>query len=51
MECKIEKLFRCSSSPDGYIWIQHPTNEDLMNKINEIIDYINNMEKVGTNAE
>lgn len=41
---KIEKLDYYSTSPDGYHWIQHPTKDDVVNKINEIIDFINKSE-------
>ena len=49
MQNKIEKLSEYTSSPDGYSCYRHPNAIDLMEKINEIIDYIN--EKEGVNAE
>ena len=39
---RIEKLESYSTSNDGYYWIRHPNNDDIVNKINEIIEYINN---------
>lgn len=39
---KIEKLESYSTSNDGYYWIRHPNQDDIVNKINEIIDYLNN---------
>lgn len=39
---KIEKLEYYSSSSDGCIWERHPTYDDIVNKINEIIEVINN---------
>lgn len=41
---QIEKLTKYSTSDDGYHWYDHPTKEDMVNKINEIIDYINAIE-------
>lgn len=38
---QIEKLTRYSTSDDGYHWYDRPTKEDMVNKLNEIIDYIN----------
>ena len=38
---KIDKLKYYSTSPNGYYWIEHPNKDDVINKINEIIDYIN----------
>ena len=42
---KIEKLEVYSTSPDGTCWITHPTTKDFMDKINEIIDYLNKKEE------
>lgn len=39
---QIEKLESYSTSDDGYYWIRHPNNDDIVNKINEIIDCLNN---------
>ena len=41
---QIEKLERYSTSDDGCLWYDHPTKSDMINKINEIIDYINSAE-------
>ena len=41
MRNEIEKLEYYSSSPDGRICIIHPTLDDIVDKINEIIDLIN----------
>lgn len=41
---QIEKLTRYSASDDGYHWYDHPTKEDMVNKINEIIDHINSVD-------
>lgn len=38
---KIEKLEYYSSSKEGYIWERHPNIEDITDKINEIIDKLN----------
>lgn len=43
---QIEKLREYKTSDDGYYWIQHPTGDDIVNKINEIIDYINSSENL-----
>ena len=42
---QIEKLKQYKTSDDGYHWYYKPTNDDIINKINEIIDYINTTEK------
>ena len=41
MQNEIEKLEYYSSSPDGIHCIIHPTLDDVVNKINEIIDLLN----------
>lgn len=38
---KIEKLKYYSSSEDGNNWIRHPTTDDIVTKINELIDILN----------
>lgn len=38
---KIEKLTYYSSSKDGYNWDRHPTIDDVVAKINELIDILN----------
>lgn len=38
---KIEKLEYYSSSKGGYIWERHPNIGDITDKINEIIDKLN----------
>ena len=38
---KIEKLTYYSSSEDGYNWVRHPTIDDVVAKINELIDILN----------
>lgn len=42
---QIEKLRRCKTSDDGYYWIQHPTDGEIADKIDEIIDYINSVDE------
>ena len=42
----IKKLTEYKSSKDGCYWTLHPNTEDFMNKINEIIDYINRNEEI-----
>lgn len=43
----IEKLETYStSSMDGRYCVRHPNAEDFMDKINEIIDYIESLEKL-----
>ena len=41
MRNEIEKIEYYSSSPDGRNYIIHPTLDDVVNKINEIIDLLN----------
>ena len=41
---QIEKLREYKTSNDGYYWIQHPTCDDIVDKVNEIIDYINSVD-------
>ena len=41
---QIEKLRRYKTSDDGYYLIQHPTGDDIVDKVNEIIDYINSVD-------
>lgn len=48
---QIEKLRQYKTSDDGYYWIQHPTGDDIVDKINEIIDYINSSENLRTPFE
>lgn len=51
MQNKIEKLeYYSSYTKDSYGWIRHPNEDDIVDKINEIIEYINNKEDVN-NAE
>lgn len=38
---QIEKLRRYKTSDDGCYWYERPTRDDIIDKINEIIDYIN----------
>ena len=38
---QIEKLYRYKTSDDGCNWYSKPTRDDIIDKINEIIDYIN----------
>lgn len=40
----IERLNQYRSSKDGIHWYDCPTRNDIIEKINEIIDYINNNE-------
>ena len=48
---KIEQLRQYKTSDDGYHWYYKPTNDDIINKINEIIDYINSSENLSTPLE
>lgn len=41
---QIEKLRKYKTSDDGCYWYDKPTNDDIINKINEIVDYINAVE-------
>ena len=41
----IEKLTEYKSSEDGRYWVQHPTTQDIMEKINEIIRVVNRLER------
>lgn len=41
---QIEKLKRYKTSDDWYHWYERPTSDDIINKINEIIDCINSTE-------
>jgi hypothetical protein len=41
---QIERLRRYKTSDDGYHWYSVPTEDDVINKINEIIDYINSVD-------
>ena len=52
MQNKIEKLEYYSSSTikNPHVWIRHPNEDDIVDKINEIIEYINNKEDIN-NAE
>lgn len=51
MQNKIEKLeYYSSCAKDSYCWVRHPNEDDIIDKINEIIEYINNKEDVN-NAE
>lgn len=43
---QIEKLQKYQTSDDGYYWYDKPTMDDIINKINEIVDYINTLESV-----
>ena len=40
---KIEKLNTevFATSVDGYNWVYHPTKDDIVDKINELIDCLN----------
>ena len=38
---KIEKLQYYRTSEDGYYWTSHPTIDDVVAKINELIDILN----------
>ena len=38
---KIEKLTYYRTSEDGYNWINHPNLNDVVDKINELIDILN----------
>jgi len=38
---KIEKLTYYRTSEDGYCWVEHPNIDDVVNKINELIDILN----------
>ena len=40
---KIGRLEAYSTSDDGYYWYDHPTKSDIIEKINEIVDFLNNM--------
>ncbi len=44
MPNKIKKLEYYSGSPDGRIWIRHPNLDDVVDKINELIDLLNKEE-------
>lgn len=39
----IEKLESYSTSKDGINWCNHPTKQDIEEKINEIIDVVNSL--------
>lgn len=41
LQNKIEKLKYYSSSEDDYNWVRHPTIDDVVAKINELIDILN----------
>ena len=43
---QIEKLRQYKTSDDGCHWYWKPTTDDIINKINEIIDYINSSENL-----
>lgn len=43
---KIDKLEYYSTSNDRYIWERHPNKDDIVKKINEIIDALNKMDEV-----
>lgn len=49
----IEKLqqYKTSSKENPWMWIEHPDTEEIINKINEIIDYLNNIEGKGQSNE
>ena len=40
---QIEKLESYSTSKDGINWCNHPTKQDIEEKINEIIDVVNSL--------
>ena len=40
---RIEKLDYYSTAKDGCEWVLHPTEGDIVDKINELIDYLNTM--------
>lgn len=42
----IEKLECYSGSEDGIHWYDHPTKREIIDKINEVINIINEMEPV-----
>jgi len=41
MQNKIEKLEYYNSSPDGRTCVNHPNFDDIIDKLNEIIDFLN----------
>ena len=41
MPNKIEKLEYYSGSSDGRNWVRHPNLDDVVDKLNEIIDLLN----------
>lgn len=43
----IEKLqqYKTSSKENPWIWIEHPNIEEIADKVNEIIDYLNSIER------
>lgn len=47
---QIEKLNKYKTSDDGYHWYECPTRDDIIDKINEIIDYINSAENACVNV-
>lgn len=44
----IQKFMNYSSSNDGVTWIDHPNKEDIIKKIEEVIDHVNNIEEKET---
>lgn len=48
---KIDKLEYYSSSNNGYVWERHPNKDDIVKKINEIIDTLNKTDEVEKDDE
>lgn len=45
MQNKIERLeYYSSSTENSYVWVRHPNQDDIIEKINEILEYINSKE-------